>query len=301
MNLPNVSPSSRQRRSALRALAALSLSGLSLLGAPVAHAQGNVLRVSAIPDEAPSELQRKFKPLGEYLKAKTGMDVQFTPVTDYAAVVEGLAAKKIDLAWLGGFTFVQAKLRTDGQVVPIVQRAEDEKFTSKFIVPVDSPIKTVADLKGHTFAFGSPSSTSGSLMPRFFLQQQGLVPERDFKTVAYSGAHDATVAFVASGRADAGALNTSVLDKLVEQHNPNAEKVRVLAVTPPFFDYNWTVRPGLDPALTKKLTDAFLALDPSKPADKEILDLQRASKFIPTKPSNYDGIEAAGKSAGLIK
>jgi phosphonate transport system substrate-binding protein len=301
MNLPTASSSVRRRRAVLQSLVALSLGATVLLGVPSANAQAGVLRVSAIPDEAPSELQRKFRPLGEYLKAKTGMDVQFTPVTDYAAVVEGLATKKIDLAWLGGFTFVQAKLRTDGQAVPIVQRAEDEKFTSRFIVPLDSPIKSVAELKGHTFVFGAPSSTSGSLMPRFFLQQQGIVPERDFKTVAFSGAHDATVAFVASGRAEAGVLNASVMDKLVEAKNPNAEKVRVLATTPPFYDYNWTVRPGLDPALAKKLTDAFLALDPAKPADKEILDLQRASKFIPTKASNYDGIEAAGKSAGLIK
>ena len=301
MNLLTHPSFARRRRAVAQSLAALSLGGAALLGASVAHAQANVLRVSAIPDEAPTELQRKFKPLGEYLKAKTGMDVQFMPVTDYAAVVEGLASKKIDVAWLGGFTFVQAKLRTEGQAVPIVQRAEDEKFTSKFIVPVDSPIKTIADLKGHTFAFGAPSSTSGSLMPRYFLQQQGLVPERDFKTVAFSGAHDATVAFVASGRAEAGVLNASVMDKLVEAKNPNAAKVRVLATTPPFFDYNWTVRPGLDAVLTKKLTDAFLALDASKPADKEILDLQRASKFIPTKAANYDGIEAAGKSAGLIK
>jgi phosphonate transport system substrate-binding protein len=301
MNLLTHPSFARRRRAVAQSLAALSLGGAALLGAAAAHAQANVLRVSAIPDEAPTELQRKFKPLGEYLKAKTGMDVQFMPVTDYAAVVEGLASKKIDVAWLGGFTFVQAKLRTEGQAVPIVQRAEDEKFTSKFIVPVDSPIKTIADLKGHTFAFGAPSSTSGSLMPRYFLQQQGLVPERDFKTVAFSGAHDATVAFVASGRAEAGVLNASVMDKLVEAKNPNAAKVRVLATTPPFFDYNWTVRPGLDAVLTKKLTDAFLALDASKPADKEILDLQRASKFIPTKAANYDGIEAAGKSAGLIK
>jgi phosphonate transport system substrate-binding protein len=298
--LPASSPRTL-RRTLVQALGALSLGGAAFLSAGAAQAQANVLRVSAIPDEAPTELQRKFKPLGEYLKAKTGMDVQFTPVTDYAAVVEGLAAKKIDLAWLGGFTFVQAKLRSEGQVTPIVQRAEDEKFTSRFIVPIDSPIKTIADLKGHTFAFGAPSSTSGSLMPRYFLLQQGIDASKDFKTVAFSGAHDATVAFVASGRAEAGVLNASVMDKLVEAHNPNAEKVRVLATTPTFYDYNWTVRPGMDPALVKKLTDAFLALDPAKPADKEILDLQRASRFIPTKASNYDGIEAAGKSAGLIK
>ena len=283
------------------ALAALTLAA-GLAAPPPALAQSaGVLRVSAIPDEAPTELQRKFKLLGDYLKQETGLDVQFIPVTDYAAVVEGLATNKLDLAWLGGFTYVQARLRTNGGVVPIAQRAEDAVFTSRFIVPTTSTAKTLADLKGKTFAFGSPSSTSGSLMPRFFLLQAGIDPERDFKSVAFSGAHDATVAFVAAGRAEAGVLNASVLDKLVESKNPNAEKVRVLAITPPYYDYNWTVRPGLDPALTKKLTDAFLKLDPAKPAMKEIMDLQRASKFIPTQNSNYDGIEKAARSAGLVK
>src|SRR5882762_9678745 len=158
--------------SIVRSLLAGAALVAGIVSTPAAFAQSGVLRVSAIPDEAPTELQRKFKPLGDYLKAKTGMDVQFTPVTDYAAVVDGLATKKIDLAWLGGFTFVQAKLRSDGQVVPIVQRAEDQVFTSRFIVPADSPIKTVAELKGHTFVFGAPSSTSGHLMPRYYLQQQ---------------------------------------------------------------------------------------------------------------------------------
>ena len=276
---------------------ALSLS----IAAFGALAQANVLRVSAIPDEAPTELQRKFTPLGDYLKKETGMDVIFTPVTDYAAVVEGLATNKIDMAWLGGFTFVQARIRRNGGVVPIVQRAEDEVFTSKFIVPIDSTARTLVDLKGKTFAFGAPSSTSGSLMPRYFLLQAGIDPEKDFKTVAFSGAHDATVAFVAASRAEAGVLNASVWEKLVESKNPNAAKVRVLATTPTFYDYNWTVRPGLDPAVTRKLTDAFLKLDPANPAQKDILGLQRASKFIATKSSNYDGIEAAAKSAGLIK
>src|SRR5260370_3640952 len=111
---------------------------LLLTAGAAAFAQTTVLRVSAIPDEAPTEVQRTFKPLGDYLKKETGLEVQFAPVTDYAAVVEGLANNKIDLAWLGGFTFVQAKIRTNGGAVPIVQRAEDEKFTSKFIVPIDS-------------------------------------------------------------------------------------------------------------------------------------------------------------------
>ncbi|WP_371324251.1 putative selenate ABC transporter substrate-binding protein [Dechloromonas sp. ZY10] len=285
------------RRMALKGAFACALStGLSLS----AHAAADVLRVSAIPDEAPTELQRKFAPLGKYLEAQTGMKVIFTPVSDYAAVVESLATRKLDLAWLGGFTFVQAKIRTNGTAIPIVQREEDAKFTSKFIT-ADPTIKSLADLKGKTFAFGAPSSTSGSLMPRFFLQQAGLNPEKDFKNIAFSGAHDATVAFVAAGKAEAGVLNTSVWDKLVEARKVDTDKVRVFATTPTYFDYNWTVRGDLDPALVKKLTDAFLKLDPKNPEHAEIMALQRASKFIPSKKENYDGIEKAAHAAGLLK
>ena len=286
------------RRWALKG--ALACAFAATLGNLPAVAEDAVLRVSAIPDEAPTELQRKFAPLGKYLEAQTGMKVVFTPVSDYAAVVESLATKKIDLAWLGGFTFIQAKIRTNGTAIPIAQREEDAKFTSKFIT-ADPAIKTLADLKGKTFAFGAPSSTSGSLMPRFFLQQAGLNPETDFKRVAFSGAHDATVAFVAAGKADAGVLNASVWDKLVEQKKVDTDKVHVFATTPPYFDYNWTVRGDLDPALIKKLTDAFLKLDPANPEHKEILGLQRAARFIPTKKENYDGIEKAAHAAGLLK
>lgn len=289
--------SSNLRRLALKGALACAFAAAFTLPAVAENA---VLRVSAIPDEAPTELQRKFAPLGKYLEAQTGMKVVFTPVTDYAAVVESLAAKKIDLAWLGGFTFVQAKIRTNGTAIPIAQREEDAKFTSKFIT-ADPAIKSLADLKGRTFAFGSPSSTSGSLMPRFFLQQAGLNPEKDFRNVAFSGAHDATVAFVAAGKAEAGVLNASIWDKLVEQKKVDTDKVRVFATTPPYFDYNWTVRGDLDPALVKKLTNAFLNLDPANPEHKEILALQRAARFIPTQKENYDGIEKAAYAAGLLK
>ncbi|MGH8751204.1 MAG: putative selenate ABC transporter substrate-binding protein [Burkholderiales bacterium] len=278
----------------IRFLALLLLFFSSLL-----HAE-NVLRVSAIPDEAPTELARKFAPLGAYLEKETGMKIVWTPVTDYAAVVEGLAAKKIDLAWLGGFTFVQARLRT-GNAIPIAQRAEDEKFTSQFITASGSGIKRLQDLKGKTFAFGSVSSTSGSLMPRYFLLQHGLNPERDFKRVAYSGAHDATAAWVASGKAEAGVLNASVWDKLVESGKVDPKQVIVFWTTPPYYDYNWTVRGDLDPVLVKKLTQAFLKLDPTNPEHKEIMALQRASKFIPTRPENYKNTEDAARSAGLLK
>jgi len=270
-----------------------------LFAAAGAQAQ-QVLRVSAIPDEAPTELQRKFKPLGEYLEKKLAMKVEFTPVTDYAASVEGLVNGKLDMVWFGGFTFVQANHMSKGKVVPLVQRAEDEKFRSVFVT-TNKSINSLADLKGKTLSFGSESSTSGHLMPRTFLLAAKIDPDTDLKRISFSGAHDATVAAVAGGKVDAGALNISVWEKLNEQKKVDPAVVRVFYTTPSYYDYNWTVRSDMPEALKKKIADAFLALDISKPEDKAILDLQKASKFIPTKAANYTNIEAAAKNAGLLK
>ncbi|QXI37691.1 putative selenate ABC transporter substrate-binding protein [Pseudomonas xantholysinigenes] len=274
--------------------------GLALSCCAVFAQAAEVLRVSAIPDEAPTELLRKFKPLGEYLEQQLGMKVQFVPVADYPAVVESLASNRLDMAWLGGFTFVQVHLK-DPTATPLVQREQDAQFTSKFIT-ANPDVKSLADLKGKTFAFGSISSTSGSLMPRYFmLKQDNIKPESYFSRVAYSGAHDATVAWVQAGKVDAGVLNASVWQKLVDAGKVDTSKVKVFATTPTYYDYNWTVRGNMDPALKDKIKQAFLALDPAKPADKAILDLQAASRFIETQPENYQGTEQAAREAGLLK
>lgn len=283
-------------RAARRGACGLAI-GLVVLGA---QAQ-SVLRVTAIPDESPTELARKFEPLGKYLAEKTGMKVEWTPVTDYAAAVETLVNKKVDLAWFGGFTFVQANVRSGGKVIPLVQRAEDEKFRSVFIADAKSGINGLADLKGKTLSFGSQSSTSGHLMPRSFLLAAKINPDTDLKRVSFSGAHDATIAAVASGKVDAGALNISVWEKFVADKKVDPAVVKVFYTTPPYYDYNWTVHTDMAPDLRNKLQQAFLALDPATPQGKEILGLQRASKFVATKPENYDGIRAAAENAGLLK
>ncbi len=273
---------------------ALALTGASWL----AQAQA-VFRITAIPDESPTELARKAAPLVKYLESRLGMKVEFTPVTDYAAAVETLVNRKIDLAWFGGFTFVQANVRSGGKVIPLVQREEDERFKSVFITS-DPAITQLSDLKGKDLSFGSQSSTSGHLMPRSFLLQVGLNPDKDFKRVAYSGAHDATIAAVASGKVQAGALNISVWDRFVAEKKVDTSKVRVFFTTPAYYDYNWTVHADMPAALRDKLSKAFLDLSRDTAEGKEILDLQRATRFVPTKAENYKGIEAAARSAELL-
>lgn len=269
----------------------------------VANAAGaqQALRVTTIPEEAASEQIRKFAPMTRYLEKSLGMKVEFTPVTDYPAAVEALVNKQVDLVWFGGFTYVQAQIRSGGKVVPIAQREEDTKFRSVFITQKSSGITKLSDLKGKQLSFGSQSSTSGHLMPRTFLLEAGLDPEKDFKRIAYSGAHDATIASVVSGRVDAAALDITVWTKFVNENKVDTSKVDVFYTTPPYFNYNWSVHADMPIALRDRITKALLALSPDTAEGKEILGLARATRYLPTKPDNYKGLERAGRSAGLIK
>ena len=258
------------------------------------------LRVSTVPDENPQELLRIYKPFAKYLSKEIGIPVKFIPVLDYAATVEGLAANRLDLVWYGGFTSVQAALRAKG-AQRIIMRKEDAKFKSKFITRKGSGIGSLKDLKGKTFAFGSVSSTSGHLMPRFFLQQAGINPEKDFAKFAFSGAHDATAAWVQAGKVDAGALNFLVWEKLVRNKKVDTSKVEVFWTTPPYVDYVWTIRGGIDQDQVKRISNAFLKLDDNKPAHKKLLKLHRTKGYIPAKDSQWEGIKKAAISAGMLK
>jgi phosphonate transport system substrate-binding protein len=287
----------------MKRLAIVLLAAAALLaGAALAQAGEALkeLRVSAIPDENPNELTRIYTPFAEYLSKALGLKVTYTPVVDYAATVEGLAGKKLDLIWYGGFTFVQARKRT-GDAVPLVSREEDLMFHSKFITRKDTGIAKLADLKGKTFSFGSVSSTSGHLMPRYFLLQNGINPEKDFAKFSFSGAHDSTALWVESGKVDAGALNEAVWDKLVQAKKVDASKVVAFWTTPPFVDYVWAVRGDLDKGLQERIASALLTLGPQRPEDKRLLHLHRTKKYVRVKTEDFKPVEEAATAAGLLK
>ena len=294
-----VSFSRSRTKKSLMTLATLLLGSLPLTMAVSASAQ-TVFRVTTIPEEAATEQIRKFAPIAQYLEKKLGMKVEFTPVTDYPAAVEAMVGKKVDLVWFGGFTFVQAKIRSMDKVIPIAQREEDTKFQSVFIAKTDSGIKTLADLKGKQVSFGSQSSTSGHLMPRSFLLAAKIDPEKDFKRVAYSGAHDATIASVVSGKVEAAALDITVWKKFVAENRVDTKAVDVFYSTPPYFNYNWAVHADMPAALRERVQKALTDLDPNTPEGKQILSLNRATRYIPTKAENYIGVETAARSAGLL-
>jgi len=283
--------------SAFALLAALSACGQRPAPAPTAPAAG-ALRVSLIPTTDPGKMLRENQPLVDLLSKAAGQPVTLTIPTNYAAVVEALVNDQLDVAHLGGFTYVQARKRAG--VVPLVQRDRDQQFHSLFITQPGSPIQNLADLKGHSFAFGDVNSTSGHLMPEYYLRQEKVDPEVIAKAL-YTGGHDATLLAVANGKVDAGALDEQVFQRLTSEGKVDPAKVRVFWTTPPFFDYVWVARKGVDPKVAEAIAQAFLSLDASKPEHQPILAVFSAKKYVRADDASYEKLREAATSAGLLR
>jgi phosphonate transport system substrate-binding protein len=262
------------------------------------NGSGPMLRLAMIPSTDPGKIVRESQPLVNYLEKETGSRVELVVPTNYAAVVEAIGNEKVDIAYLGGFTFVQASQRAG--VRPLVQRERDQNFHSVFITQPGSGIKALADLKGRSFAFGDVNSTSGHLMPAYYMRAAGIDPGALTKAL-YTGGHDATALAVANGKVDAGAMDELVFASMMKSGKITSSQVKVFYTTPAFFDYVWAARKGLDPKLSDGFAAAFLKLDASKPERKVLLDLLNATKYVRAEDASYDKLRQAAHEEGLLQ
>lgn len=261
-----------------------------------------VFKIGAIPDQDVSELARNFDQISKYLSEKTGLKVEYAPSQDYAALVTAFQRGEVQLAWFGGLTGVQAR-----NLVPeaeaIAQRPSDEQFHSIFIAQKDLNVSKLEDVKGLSFTFGSESSTSGHLMPRYYLMEAGIDPEKDFDGKPnFSGSHDKTYKLVESGAFQAGVLNEQVWKKAVDEKLVDLNKVKVFYTTPSYYDYHWTINKvdeQFGQGTKQKVKDALLSMNKENSA--EVLSFFRTDKFIETKNENYAAIEKVAKQLNIIK
>ena len=269
-------------------------------------ASGGTLTISAIPDQDVAVLNRQFGAVADYLAGATELTVKYVPMVDYAALVTAFERGDIQLAWFGGLTGVQAREAAPGALA-VAQRPRDAEFHSRFIVRADlTDVEALEDLRGLSFTFGSESSTSGHLMPRYFLVEAGIDPETDFAGLPnYSGSHDKTIELVAAGAFDAGALNEAVWEQRLADGEIDTATVRDFYTTPAYYDYNWSIRPDVDEQLgdgtTERIVEALLTLDPADADQKAILDLFSTDAFIATENANYEAIREVAEGLGILR
>ena len=294
----------------LRKLALLLVFSLCIFADPI-YANKRILRIGAIPDQNQEILDKRFNLLSKELSEQLNIEIKYVPVVDYIAAVTGFRTGDLDLVWFGGLSGVQARLQKPNSIV-IAQRDIDREFKSVFIINKSLLIKETKNikdlklLKGLRFTFGSENSTSGRLMPQYFLDIAG-VKFTDFKgkRVGFSGSHDATIALVNSGAYDAGALNKQVWDKNVERNPKRTKNAKVFYITAPYADYHWLVQGNLDnifrKGFTKELKAAILNLNSKDEDQKEILLMFNAKKFVEANSKQFQKIESIARKLKKIR
>ena len=296
-------------RNLLLFLIVLSLIVLLSLGKDSSN--NKILTIGAIPDQNQELLNRRFNLFSKELSNQLNVEVKYIPVTSYTSAVTGFRTGDLDLVWFGGLSGVQARLQTPDSIV-IAQRDIDKEFKSVFIVNKKTNLKEITnledlvELKDLRFTFGSENSTSGRLMPEYYLNLAGMTL-KDFKDnkAGFSGSHDQTIALVNSGAYDAGALNKQIWDKNLQTNPERTSNTDLFWITPPYVDYHWLAKGDLDQkfseGFTEYLKNTILDLDIENPSHKEILDMFNAQKFIEADASQYEMIESIARKLNKIR
>ncbi len=257
---------------------------------------------TAIPDADESQLRTRFEKVAVYLEKELGIDVNYVPVKSYSAAVTAFRNNQVQLAWFGGLSGVQARRLVPGSIA-IAQGYEDQFFSSYFIAHTSTGLNSSEQfpkIEGLTFTFGSKGSTSGRLMPQFFIEQNlNKKPQDAFKRVGFSGDHSRTIAQVQAGAYQVGAVNYKVWESSLDAGKIDQSKVKVIWKSPTYPDYQWTIRAGVEDeygeGFTEKVKQALLNMD-----DPELLASFPRKSFIEAESKDYQPIEDVAKQIGLI-
>jgi len=256
------------------------------------------LKVGILPDKSIEVLRDEFQPLIDHLAAETSMPVELVIPESYEQLLDLFVNNEVDLAFFGGLTFLQAQAKSGA--VPLVTRDVDARFTSIFLARQGESGSKVTDFTGRHFGFGSELSTSGHLMPRYYMQSLGVDPEKFFSGVTYTGAHDNTAHAVADGTVDLGVANALVVRRMLSSGALDTDKVKIIWETPPYTDYVWAIQSDVNGAVKEDILEAFLSLSMAKAPDRVILDKQNARSFLPVRQEDFSKLRELAKELELL-
>ena len=284
-------------RTGPKQISLLAILALSFLGSTRASPAAEPLRIGMVPDAGATQVSVEQKaPLRSYLEQQLGMSVTLIIPTSYNATVEGLGNGSLDVAYLGGLTYVKAHDRYGA--IPLAQRDVDQQFHALLVTRPQTGIQGLKDLKGKTFCFGDINSTSGHLFPYLALQSAGIRVDKDLKSFRYTGSHAATLQAVAAGICDAGSLDETVYRSMVADGKIPADQTRIFYTTAPFADYVWAARKDLDPRICAKLTATLVRLQPGR--DDAVLEILRGKHYVAAHDQEYQLVRTVAQKLGLL-
>jgi phosphonate transport system substrate-binding protein len=250
--------------------------------------ESTTINVGVLPDQNKDILKKKYHDLLKYLEKETGLDFILIVPESYAELIKLFNQGEIDLGYFGGVSFVQVYLESKSE--PLVFRDKDIKFTSSFITKSINSSNGIRDFKNKSLLFGSKSSTSGHIMPRYFMDIEKIIPETFFSKVEYSGRHDLTIQLILSGGFDIGVVNSLIIKEMIADGRIEEEDVSVIWETPTYSDYVWATQEKMDSMVKVKIRNAFLSLSKDDPIQRSILDKLDGDHFIPAGVHDFSAI-----------
>lgn len=281
----------------LRAAGAIALMAMMLGACSGESAPPQVLHVSAIPDQTQDHVRAQHVPIIEIVCPAVGIRCEWVPIATYPELIEALGNGRVDVAFLGGVSYVRARDRHG--VLPLAIRDVDIRFSSAIVVRTGAKARQLRDLAGATFSFGNRASTSGHVMARHFLAREGIQPEVFFARIDYAENHDRTLDAVASGKADAGVTNSAIAMRALARGGQYNGVLRVVWESPTYLDYVWAARPGIPSQTRERLIDAFLDVNVELPRHAAALRAHGAGGFLPAQEQEYRAVAAAMQAAGI--
>jgi len=262
------------------------------------EADAGPLVVAVLPDQARDKLEAQHSLLLDYLERTTAREFELVIPDDYADLLDRFDSGGVDLAWFGGLTYIQAVQRSGA--VPLTFRDVDVEFTSCYLATAADARTTIGEFEDVDFSFGPDLSTSGHLMPRYFLEEEGIYAEQFFGSVRHSDGHDQTADWVRDGTVTLGVANCVIVQSLFDDRLLSSDEVKIIKTTPPYSDYLWAVRSSMNQDTKTLLLDAFLSLDATDYGHRAILRAQGANGYLPAGSGNFDLVWTAARRAGLV-
>ena len=257
----------------------------------------DTIMVGVLPDQSAAQLAAKYAPLIDYLEERTSMDLELFIPENYEAMLDDFSAHRMHIANFGGLTYTEAERSYHAE--PLVMRDVDLDFASCYLVPGTESRQSITEFEDMSLSFGPKLSTSGHLMPRYFLQEAGIDPEAFFASVRHSSGHDETAISVRNGEVDVGVANCVIVESMMIDRRLGRNEVRILETTPAYADYVWAVHENLDPAIKIRLRDAFMDLNASFPAHQDILRRLGAHAYLPANRADFEDVRRAARMINI--
>jgi phosphonate transport system substrate-binding protein len=269
-------------------IAALLLTGGCIRSDPEDTSSPGVLRVALIPDRPQGDIERDFKPLLDYVAAQTGLSIELLFAENYEQALDMFANRQVHLMRFGGLTYALAHHRHGARA--LVTRDVDLRFRSVIVAHADLAAEGLESLRGRSMGFGSRYSTSGHVMPRVFLQAQGIVPEDYFSEIRYAGDHFENIQAIVEGEIDAAAVNALIFERTIRHHEDYQKSIQIIWASPLYANYLWATQPDMDLATSHSIREAFLGLTTLDKNHQQILYRVGAGGFLPAQHKNYDSL-----------